>query len=90
MEPRIIDKVSNALDSLFLTSFKTGKTSLFVQSTIRFVIFGFYAYSFWIGTKILERGKGQQNSTYTSGHILITLFALFSGLATLLAMLPNL
>jgi len=57
----------------------------------RFVIFGFYAYSFWIATVYIEKKKVNPNTgeLYTTGDLLCILVALMSGISLLFGLNPN-
>ena len=70
------------------------KTEICVAGFIgafRFAIFGFYCYSFWVGTYFIQYGKINPctNKTYTTGDILSVLVSVMTGMMMLFTIAPN-
>lgn len=61
------------------------------MQSIRFTIFSFYVYAFFIGSHFIykQRINLRTGSAYTSGEILTTMIGLITGLTMLLSLTPN-
>jgi hypothetical protein len=65
-------------------------TSIFYAG-FRVAIFGYYTYSFWIGSKYIKDGRINPNNDepYTTGSLLIVLMSIMIGVQQLLGITPN-
>lgn len=58
---------------------------------VKGMIFGFYAFAFFVGSKLIENGRRNErtNDLYDSGVILTVIFSILTGFMTLLSLTPN-
>ena len=62
-----------------------------LSALIRFEIYGFYAFTFWIAAIYIKEGMINERShePYTVGEVLIILISMMMGLMGLMSLNPN-
>ena len=90
-EDKEIEKFINKAMAVQKSSQKAEVSIAIFTALIRFMIFGFYVYSFWIGTEFIrDKRNNVDGEPYTAGTILITLLALITGMLLIMQLTPNL
>jgi len=90
-EDKELNKFEKLADEVRSISHRSEYWLAAMVGMFRFVIFGFYAYAFWIATVYIENKRVNPNTgkLYTTGELLNILVALMSGVSLLFGLNPN-
>jgi ABC-type multidrug transport system fused ATPase/permease subunit len=89
-EEKEIEKFVKQANVVRNSTYKHEVLSSSFMGLIRFMIFSFYVYAFWIGTVFIKNEiKNFDGKPYTTGTILTVLMALITGIITVMSLTPN-
>ena len=85
-----INKFTKKAAEVKTESQRSEKLTALFYGLFRLMIFGFYVYSFWLGTQmILDKRTNYNGEVFSAGKILTVIIALITGMLMIMQLNPN-